>query len=312
LDKLNHISSIISKCLCILLLGVAGTAFGQTDPQLSQYMFVQPVYNPAAAGIEGGFSATAAFRSQWSKIDGAPQTFFIMAHNVSRNDKYAYGGQLYRDAIGPISQYGLYGDYAYRFKVKNGHFALGVRAGLSYYKTDWSSLTAFQGGDVTTFDGTQETSITPNFGAGISYKDEKFSVGFSAPHLVNNKINKKTETFQNNHYYFNFDYRLNLGSNFAIVPAAQVKLSRKANAQLDLNLNLMFIKSIWVGAGYRSDNSANFMAQYELKKDRNTFRIGYSYDLGNGAYRSATGGAHEVVLTYVMKQKDKAPEETKK
>ena len=89
-----------------------------------------------------------------------------------------------------------------------------------------------------------------------------------------------------------------------IVPSVLLKFTGKSG-QVDLNMYLVFIKSIWIGAGYRTDNSANFSFQYELKKDRNTFHIGYAFDLGNAAYRSAVSGSHEVILTYDLARKEK-------
>jgi hypothetical protein len=54
-------------------------------------------------------------------------------------------------------------------------------------------------------------------------------------------------------------------------------------------------------AAYRSDKSANFSLQYHLIKDRNNFRIAYSYDLANGSYRNVTGtGTHEISLIYLL------------
>lgn len=254
-------------------------------------------FNPATVGSYDGMQFNASYRAQWTKIDGAPNTLFISGENVSKMDKYGYGGMLYRDAVGPVSQYGIYGAYAYRFHIRGNSLALGLQGGLSYYKTDWASLTAYQQGDVNAFSGTQTSTIAPNFGLGIYFQGKNVTAGFSAPHLVNNNMNKKAEVFLDNQYYLNVDYNWKFNKTFALQPAMLLKFSGKT-AQLDLDAYLVFIQSIWVGAGYRTDNSASFSFQYEFTKNRNTFHIGYAYDLGNSAYRSTTGGTHEIVLSY--------------
>ena len=192
----------------IALVVFSNNTQAQTDPIYSQYYFNKVAFNPAYAGAKGGLSVNALYRAQWTKIEGAPTSIFASVNSVSKNDKYGYGGQIFRDAIGPISQYGFYGQYAYRFHIRGNVLALGLQAGLSYYKTNWADLTAYQQGDVNAFKGDQTSTITPNVGIGIHYQAKNLSAGFSAPHLINNKVNKAAQAFLDNHYYFDAAYKL--------------------------------------------------------------------------------------------------------
>jgi len=295
--SLEHLPRLVGAVACLfLLLLITNLATAQDDPLFSQYMFNKMAYNPAYAGSRDGLSIDALYRTQWTKIDNAPTNMLLTAHDVSNNDKYGFGGQISRDVVGPISQYGFYGAYAYRFHFGGNILALGLQGGISYYSTNWAQLTAYQQGDPA-YPGTQKNLIVPNFGAGIYFESKNISASFSVPHFINNDIENKAQVFIDNNYYLELDYKIRINDKFMIVPASLLKFTGD-EAQLNVNVYFVFIKSIWLGGGYRSDNSANFTFQYEFRKDRQGFRIGYAYDLGNEAYRVPAGGSHEVMLTY--------------
>ncbi len=291
---------IILLCLPLLLQA-------QGDAVISQYVLQPFLFNPAAAGSEGGLQAGALYRNQWGGLEGGPQNFLVQANLASKNQRLGYGGWLGRDSWGPYKQHQLFGAFSYRIPAGKGHFAMGVQAGLQHFNTAWGDLTAFQAGDVTFTANPGNNVFIPNFGAGLYYRNEKLSAGFSVPHLLSGKVFGEKHLTLTNYYTANFDYRLRFSDKFSLVPATLIKWTRNT-AQVDLNLYLVFVKSIWVGAAYRSDKSANFSLQYHLTKDRNNFRIAYSYDLANGAYRNVTGsGTHEISLVYVLGSKFAAP-----
>ncbi len=289
--------------LCLLF--VVGTAHAQVDPLFTQYQQSQLLYNPAAAGATGGLKTTALFRSQWAKVEGAPTTIGITFDNLARNTKHAYGGSLLSDSYGPVNEYGIFGTYAFRIKAGKGHFAIGAQGGVQLYQTQWADLTAVQAGDVT-YTNLSNGATVANFGTGLYYSNDKLSAGIGIPHLFNNKLYKSNENFLANHYYAHVDYRFNIKADkLALQPALLLKYAAKANAQVDFTANFIIVRDVTVGLGYRSDNSANFKFQYQYNLDRMAFRIGYSYDLANSNYRSTTGGAHEILLTFLLKKAPK-------
>jgi type IX secretion system PorP/SprF family membrane protein len=286
---------IILLCLPGLLLHAQG------DAVISQYVLQPFLFNPAAAGSQGGIQAGALYRNQWGGLEGAPQSFLLQANLSSKNNRLGYGGWLGRDTWGPYQQHQVFGAFSYRIPAGKGHFAMGLQAGLQQFNTNWSELSAFQAGDVTFTGNPGNNVFIPNFGAGLYFNNDKLSAGFSVPRLLGSTVFDSQYITQINYYTVNFDYRLQMGDNFGLVPATLIKWT-KSSAQVDLNLYMVFAQSVWVGAGYRSDKSANFSLQYHLAKDRNNFRLAYSYDLANGAYRDITGsGTHEISLVYVLK-----------
>lgn len=54
--------------------------YGQQDPQYTQYMYNMNVINPAYAGSRENLSFGLLYRTQWTGIDGAPETGTFFGH----------------------------------------------------------------------------------------------------------------------------------------------------------------------------------------------------------------------------------------
>lgn len=299
----------ILTVICIVLY--AWVANAQTDPLYSQYMQNKVAFNPGAAGSSDGLNTTLVFRSQWAKIEGAPSTLSLTVDNSSKSNKHGYGGSLMRDTYGPVSEYGIFGMYAYKLKVGDkGHIGFGLQGGIQLFTANAGDLTAYQAGD-NSYADIGKTDVVGNAGVGIYYYSERLTAGISAPRLFNNKIYTKSDNFLANHYYAHFDYKFKVVENvLALQPGMLLKYSAGANAQLDISLNLIIMKDVLVGFAYRTDKSAIFMAQYQLAIKNTQFRVGYSYDMANGQYRNSSAGAHEILVGFLLKKKEQAPEPT--
>ena len=55
-----------------LMLSLSVSVSAQDEPQFAQYQFSRSLFNPAANGIEDGFSGLLMHRSQWVGFDKAP------------------------------------------------------------------------------------------------------------------------------------------------------------------------------------------------------------------------------------------------
>ena len=78
---------MLRKTIPALLVLWVLSAQGQQDPQYTQYMYNTLSVNPAYAGSRGELSMTAIYRSQWTGLDGAPETFNINFHSPIRNSR---------------------------------------------------------------------------------------------------------------------------------------------------------------------------------------------------------------------------------
>ena len=293
----------------LLFTALSFTLKGQTEAMYSQYLFNKLVLNPAYAGSREGLCVVLDYRNQWTGIDGAPKTILASFHTISPNRKYGFGANLFNDRIGILNTYAFNGNYSYRFFIGKNVLALGINGGLSYSNATINDLTAFQQGDVTAFNDMGRTQLIPNAGAGIYFKNKKMAIGLSVPQILNDKMLKNVSVPVSNHFYFTFDYVINLGKQYnlqgqkvALVPSLLMKYVPGTNFQVDFNLNTVLYSQFWLGVGYRSDNAFIFSAQYALNKfiknSTTSFRIGYAYDLASNKYRNASGGTHEVLLMF--------------
>lgn len=286
--------------LCLSTLAVSA----QDDAVISQYVLQPFLFNPAAAGSEEMLQIGAQYRNQWGGLEGAPQNFSVQFNNVAgQKNNIGYGAWLGRDTWGPYAKNEVFGTFSYRIKAGKGHFSMGIQAGIQNFNTSWKELTAYQAGDVTFTGNTSNNAFIPNFGAGLMYKNKRLTAGFSVPHMLSGKVFDSKNLTQVNYYNAHFNYRMLYDKKFGLVPAILVKWT-KNTAQVDLNLYAVILEKLWIGAGFRSDKSANFNLQYHLITGSNQFKIGYAYDLANGAYRSTTGsGTHEIMIVYQRKHK---------
>lgn len=281
-------------------------AIAQTEAMYSQYLYNKLVLNPAYAGSREGACMFLAYRNQWNKIEGAPQSILGSFHTLSPNRKYGFGVNIFNDRIGVFNSYAFNANYAYRFFIGKSVLSLGINAGAIYTNAEVAELTTFQQGDVSSYVEMSGGKIIPNVGTGIYLKNKRMAIGLSIPQIINNSMLKNNIPLDN-HYYFSFDYLFNVGKKYnlqgqklSIVPSLLMKFVPNTNFQVDFNLNLVLYSALWLGAGYRSDNSYIFSAQYALNKfiknSNASFRIGYSYDLASKQYRANSAGAHEIIF----------------
>ncbi|MCH8902855.1 MAG: type IX secretion system membrane protein PorP/SprF [Bacteroidetes bacterium] len=285
-------------------------AIAQQDALFSQYMFNGLVLNPAYAGSREALTASTLIRSQWLKIDGAPVTQTFTANSPLLNEKIGVGFLLFHDQIGVMNSYGFYGSYAYHMKLNSkAKLSLGLQGGFSNYQVRWADITTIQSGDPV-FTVNSPNLILPNFGLGTYYYSDKFFVGFSVPHLINNKIDfskgsVSTErvAHQMRHYFLNAGYLMKINSNIKFKPTLFLKYVKSAPVQLDLNGELIFYDAFWFGGSYRSGDAIVLLALYRLNKQ---VSLGYSYDFILSELNQYSKGSHEVMLRFEFNyEKDK-------
>ena len=155
------------KLLLVLFFAtVAISAHGQQTSLFTQYMFNGLVINPAYTGSHGNMTTTAAYRSQWTRLKGAPQTQVASFHSPIKFSRSAAGALLQHDQAGVTHQYTLYGTYAYHIPVsKNAKISVGGQGGISYYQANRTDANIVTNGNVPdpTY-MTNESRFMPNLG----------------------------------------------------------------------------------------------------------------------------------------------------
>jgi type IX secretion system PorP/SprF family membrane protein len=263
--------------LFILFL-ISLSIHAQQDDQLSQTPFNPLAVNPAFAGSKGGFSGVVSARNQWTGFDGAPKTVALSLHTALKNKKMGLGLRL-RDEKNVFDQK-LEASicYAYRLKLFNGNLGFGISAGITNINYNWFNVEFKDKDDK--YAGLQKTHVLlPRVDAGLLYNNKKTYISLSGAHLFGFGSKTTDPAYYNSnlspHLYFIYSRAFKVNDNFTLNPAVNIKWVKANNPSIDLNMYANIKETLWLGVGYRTNNTLIFLAQIIIDKK---YKLGYSYD----------------------------------
>ena len=302
-------ASRIKGTALALCLGTA--ALAQQDPQFTQYMFNLMALNPAYAGSAEQVSIRALSRHQWVGFEGAPTTQTISVHSPLPFESLCVGGLLMRDELGPVQQYTVMGDVAYRLFLGNdAKLAFGLQGGVNIFQGDYTSLTPLDPNDQVFLENV-ETKVDPQFGFGTMYYSDRFYIGLSTPKIMRTKFYEEAELDtlgeafdlgQRAHWFLTGGYVFDLGTYTKFKPTAMLKAVQGAPMSFDLSASFLFYEKFWIGAMYRHEDAIGAYVQYWFTEG---LHAGYSYDMPLSPLRDYSGGSHEIMIGYDFGNKTK-------
>jgi len=272
-------------------------SYGQQRPVYSQYLFNALAINPAFAGSQDQFSATVLHRNQWVNFPGAPTINTLSANSPIANQKIGLGMMIVHDQVGVHSNFGLFLSYSYRIQFEKSALFLGLQAGFNNLKSDFGELNIKDIGDPNLSGALSK--LNPNFGAGIHYQTSNFYAGFSAPHLLNNKIFDGEDVValasERRDYFITAGRVFTINDELQIKPSTLIRLQEQAPMGIDINLQFIIKRLIALGTSYRSGDAVIF--NFELQMNEN-FRIGYAYEWILSDLGDYVRGSHEIMINY--------------
>jgi type IX secretion system PorP/SprF family membrane protein len=270
--------------------------FGQQETQVTQYLDNMLYYNPAYAGSSDQLSLGLISRAKWAGVDGAPRTQFLTANTPTKYKSLGVGFSLMNDVAGPLRQNWINIDasYALQFDAIPGKIYLGMKGGLNFLNAEFTSLLLDQSNDPA-FGLNYSNRVLPNLGAGIYYRSEKYFAGISIPRMVENKDQGQLEFQDQKHIYISGGTYIDLNRMWKVRPSALIKWTSNAPLSFDLTSTFIMYDQFFFGLNYRVQDSFGFMAQFLM---RNSFRVGYSYDMSTTPMARSSNGSHELVLVY--------------
>ncbi len=280
--------------LLLVFVCLSHLAFSQQDPLYSQYINNPYVLNPAYAGLTNNFTGTLSYRQQWSGFDGSPKTFNANAHMSLVNNTMGVGLMFVSDKIGYSSTNEVLAAYSYRIHVTDDKIlSFGLQAGMVNYQMDNSKLNPQDKSDPL-FQGTA-TDTKPSFGAGVILKSDRFFVGLSVPRMLKTTIDAggQQPTLYTQHFYLMGSYIFFIGERLRLKPSALLKMVSGAPASVDLNASLIFFENYQAGLLTRDFNTYGIFAQAYIK---NSFRIGYVFEVPTGTSVGTNYTTHEITL----------------
>ncbi len=282
----------------------------QQDAQYTQFMYNKLAYNPAYAGSLGATTATGIVRSQWLGLEGAPKSQVFNIDAPLYDNRVGIGLNIARTTIGIATNYNADVAYAYRVPLGKGNIGVGLQGSIRSFNANYNDerLIATEG---TPFDASipigQQNKLTPNFGAGVYYKEDKLYVGFSAPRLLENNIDfSEDPTVISNsirHFYLMGGYLFDINATTQLQPQALIKYAENVPLDIDLNVSAIFMNKYMVGATYRIGGSTRGLPAESIDILFSTqvnehFLFGLSYDITVSELRDYSSGSIEAMVRY--------------
>lgn len=273
-------------------------SYGQQDPHYTHYMYNMNVVNPAYAGSRETLSIGLLGRTQWTGLNGAPETLTFSAHSpLNRN--VGWGLSAISEENGPVKEQNIYADFSYTIKTsEEGKLAFGLKGGVTLKNIGLFSLTTVQTSDPAFNDNINSTN--PNFGAGAFYYTDNFYAGLSVPNMlevshIKSKNGKISEVSEKMHYFITSGYVFDLTSNLKFKPSTMIKAVSGAPLSVDLSANFLFNEKLELGASYRLDDSVSGLVTFQIARG---FRMGYAYDYTISNLGDYNDGSHEAFLLW--------------
>ena len=299
---MKHISIVIALLLCSL----STTMQAQQEPLFAQYMNNSYLINPAVAGSSGTHAINLFHRWQWVAFPGAPQTFGL-SYQGMLGDVHGLGGLIFSDITGPSARVGFKGSYAFHIPINDKmRFSIGAAARLVRNSIRTNAIEFIQSGDAAVARASEAVwGGDAEFGLYLYGRD--FYVGFSAPNLIQTKIDFGGNPAGRDpigkgyrHYFLTGGYKFNLPEKKMIIePSIMVKYVQGPLPQIDGGINVHFLNDqLAFGVFYRSPGFLSFQTKFVFDQQ---IPLLISFDVATTHFQSYSVGATEVNLGYQFK-----------
>jgi type IX secretion system PorP/SprF family membrane protein len=287
------------KLLVISFLIICGNQlFAQQLPHFSQYFLNDYLINPAVAGSRDYFEGTSTHRYQWEGVTDAPRTYTLSVNGPTKNRKMGFGGYLFTDHVGPTRRTGISMSYAYHVKINESlKLGLGLNAGLLQFMVDGSKITLRdQDDDIIT--GAVQSELKPDAGFGLYLYHKKFFFGFSAPQLLNSKVNFVDESLNPTgtlpaHFFVSAGYKFHVGDDFTIEPILFAKYIEPVPLQIEGTIKATYKNKFWLSGTYRDKDAITASVGFFLN---NSFTVAYAHDFTTTNLKNYSNGSHELMV----------------
>lgn len=287
-----------------LILICVFSAYGQQEPQYTQFMYNQSIINPAYVGSTETGSFFGLYRTQWLGLEGAPKTAVLSYNQPIVGSNLGYGVSVLNDRIGPSDETQFSIDLSYTIFLKeDSKIAFGIKTSGNLLNIDYSLLNQFNPGEQI-LGNNVSNRFSPNIGAGFFYYNSKNYLGLSVPMLLDTK---KYNDIENSEVNQRFNLYLTGGKVFDLSqlmkfkPAFIAKSVSGSPLQLDLTANFIFNDKFTFGASYRWSASMSLLAGFQVNKS--TF-IGYGFDRETTRLSNYNSGSHELFLQFDLFRKN--------
>ena len=289
-----------SYTVAFLLFSLLGfNAFGQKEPQYTQYMYNIGSFNPAYVGTVETPELSGLYRAQWIDVPGAPRTFRFGANLPFKNEKVGLGLNVISDQLGPVSQ--TYADISYSYQLMvtdETKLSFGIDAGGSFLNVDFTKGTFENPGE--NLNGEMLSKFYPTVGAGAFLYSDIWYLGASVPNFLTEGVyNEEVASIVEDKLQFNFigGYIFDLSDNLKFKPAFLINILKGSPVNVNLSSNFLISDIFTAGVSYRVENAFSGLAGLQVS---NSLFVGYSYDYNTNLLGEFNNGSHEIILKFYL------------
>ena len=300
----------MKRLLALFGLLIPAAGFAQDYPHYTMFMYNKLAYNPGYAGSRNALSVNGSFRNQWTGMAGAPVNYNLSVDGpVGRFTKeyrpVALGLVLNKENQGPVANTSIAAIYAYRIRLENSVVSIGLRAGVSVYTAEYSTLNPADLNDEMLANDVKN-ALLPNFGAGVYWSSKRFYAGLSVPDFLENYFDKNQSSYpsgkqarQIRSAFLSAGYSFPVNEQVSLLPQAIVRYNKDSKYDLplnaDINLTAIIYQRLMIGASYRTDKSVQGILHVQVAKKIN---LGYSYDYALTDISRYAQGSHEITIGF--------------
>ncbi len=293
----------INKLFLAVILGVAfNTAIAQQDPNYSFYRYNMNLYNPAYAGSGEGADLVLGLRSQWAGVEGAPESQSAI-FGMPVGSKVGLGVSILNDKTFIETQTWLAVDFSYHIQLDDDNLLyFGLKASANSYDANTQGLLTYGvGQDGTLLD--YESRFTPNVGAGVYLKNERYFVSLSAPKILSPERLQEREGnaylgVDRMHAYLAGGYDFDLGNNMILQAMAMIRYVDASPLSYEATGIFDFGSRFKLGASYRYDESLGGLFLFEVGQG---FNLGYAYETAiQNEVNNLDNGTHELFMRFAL------------
>lgn len=262
----------------------------QLDPLYAQYFNTPVLINPAFTGMHNRWVSSVGYRSQWTGLEGAPNTMNFNSHISLRNNTLGVGVLFISDRIGENRNKEFNALMSYRIELNKGVLSFGMQVGAMQFSSNTAGIVLRDPNDPK-FATFNETKF--NSGAGMVYRTEQYTIGVSVPRLLNNDIMVGQTTIQvyDRHYYIIGSYTYPISARLKLVPTVLLKATQGNPMSADLNAIIAIDDAYTAGICTRNFNSIGINCTMRLKN----YRVGYVFEVP-GANPGTAFTTHEITM----------------
>jgi type IX secretion system PorP/SprF family membrane protein len=290
----------------VVLLFTVTVGFSQSRQFYNQYMLNPGFLNPANMDVFTKYGTIFMSHYDYTSQDNSASNFALLSHYNYR-PHLGFSGLAVNDNFGGYNQMEIAGNVAYKhFTRSNGgmSFSYGMRLGFTQNTLNASNLYYRQLDDPTlTQPGINKFGL--NLGVGFSMVTPDFDLNVSLPGLLGNRLpsspidttfKRSMFDMKSNNLFISTGYKFRWDNGYYVFyPTVSFRSIVGAPINISADVNFLLNQLIWLGAGYRTDNTIVASAGVFLDLG---WRFVYTYNNAALTKHFNTGPSHEISIGY--------------